>query len=95
MYERKIKHKIGMFIGKNKTNFIDIYDEIDFTLSEDFSEIIEKYCVYPEILENDFKNFRIKSICMSILFLNKKIVEYCDKVIKNKIMRELIWNKLF
>ena len=60
MYERKIKQKIGMFIGKNKINFINIYDEIDFTLAEDFLEIIEKYHIYNEISESDFKELMNK-----------------------------------
>lgn len=60
MYERIIKNKIGIFIGKNKINFINFYDEIDFTLAEDFLEIIEKYGIYNEISENDFKDFMDK-----------------------------------
>lgn len=90
MYERKIKQKIGMFIGKNKVNFINIYDEIDFTLVEDFLEIIEKYGIYNEISENDFKDFMDKEhMHVYIVLKFKKLVEYYDNVIKDKILSDL------
>lgn len=90
MYERTIKQKIGIFIGKNKPNFINIYDEIDFTLTEDFLEIIEKYGIYNEISENDFKNYMDKEhMHVYIVLKFKKLVEYYDKVIKNKILSDL------
>lgn len=90
MYERTIKQKIGIFIGKNKTNFINIYDEIDFTLTGDFLEIIEKYGIYNEISENDFKNYMDKEhMHVYIVLKFKKLVEYYDKVIKNKILSDL------
>lgn len=89
MYKRTIKQKIGMFIGKNKTNFINIYDEIDFTLAEDFLEIIEKYGIYNEVSENDFKNYMDKEhMHVYIVLKFKKLVEYYDKVIKNKILSD-------
>ena len=53
IYERKIKQKIGQFIGKNKNNFINIYDEIDYTFTEDFLEVIEKYGIYKEPLKKN------------------------------------------
>ena len=90
MYERKIKQKIGMFIGKNKINFINIYNEIDFTLAEDFLEIIEKYGIYNEISENDFKEFMDKEhMHVYIVLKFKKLVEYYDNVIKDKILSNL------
>lgn len=90
MCERRIKQKIGMFIGKNKINFINTYAEIDFRLAEDFLEIIEKYGIYNEISENDFKDFMDKEhMHVYIVLKFKKIVEYYDNVIKDKILSEL------
>lgn len=89
IYERKIKQKIGEFIGKNKNNFINIYDEIDYTFAEDFLEIIEKYGIYKEISESDFKDFMDKEhMHVYIILKFKKIVEYYDNVIKDKILSD-------
>lgn len=89
IYERKIKQKIGEFIGKNKNNFINIYDEIDYTFAEDFLEIIEKYSIYKEISESDFKDFMDKEhMHVYILLKFKKLVEHYDNVIKDKILSD-------
>lgn len=90
IYERKIKQKIGGVISKNKNNFINIYDEIDYAFTEDFLEIIEKYGIYNEISENDFKAFMDKEhMHLYILLKFKKLVEYYDNVIKDKILSDL------
>lgn len=89
MYERKIKQKIGMFIGKNKINFINIYDEIDFTLAEDFLEIIEKYHIYNEISESDFKELMNKEhMHVYIVLKFRRLVEYFDNAIKDNILSD-------
>ena len=90
IYERKIKQKIGGVISKNKNNFINLYDEIDYAFTEDFLEIIEKYGIYNEISENDFKAFMDKEhMHLYILLKFKKLVEYYDNVIKDKILSDL------
>lgn len=89
IYERKIKQKIGQFIGKNKNNFINIYDEIDYTFTEDFLEVIEKYGIYKEISECDFKDFMDKEhMHVYIVLRFKKLTEYYDNVIKEKILSD-------
>lgn len=87
--ERKIKQKIGEFIGKNKNNFFNIYNEIDYTLTEDFLEITEKYGIYKEISECDFKDFMDKEhmhICIVLRF--KKLTEYFDSAVKEIILSD-------
>lgn len=89
MYERTIKQKIGIFIGKNKTNFVNIYDEIDFTLTEDFLEIIEKYHIYNEISESDFKELMNKEhMHVYIILKFRRLVEYFDNAIKENLLND-------
>ena len=89
MYERKIKQKIGIFIGKNKINFINAYDEIDFTLTEDFFEIIEKYHIYNEISESDFKELMNKeNMHVYIILKFRRLVEYFDNAIKENLLSD-------
>ncbi len=89
MYERKIKQKIGIFIGKNKINFINAYDEIDFTLTEDFFEIIEKYHIYNEISESDFKELMNKEhMHVYIILKFRRLVEYFDNAIKENLLSD-------
>ena len=89
IYERKIKQKIGMFIGKNKINFINVYDEIDYTLAEDFIEIIEKYHIYNEISRSDFKALMNKEhMHVYIILKFRRLVEYFDNAIKENLLSD-------
>ena len=89
IYERKIKQKIGMFIGKNKINFINVYDEIDYTLAEDFIEIIEKYHIYNEISQSDFKALMNKEhMHVYIILKFRRLVEYFDNAIKENLLSD-------
>lgn len=88
-YERMIRQKIGRFIGNNKNNFIDFYDEIDFIDMENFLEIIENFSIYKEFTNEDFKALLDKDYVHVNLVLKFKIfTEYFDSVIKEKILSD-------
>ncbi|WP_460321385.1 hypothetical protein [Paenibacillus sp. YSY-4.3] len=36
VYEKRLKQKVGLFIGKNKSNFVSLYDDIDFMDTKTF-----------------------------------------------------------
>ncbi|WP_242948046.1 hypothetical protein [Clostridium baratii] len=87
--KKRIKQKIGKFIGENKSNFVTIYDDIDYIRTEDFFEIIEKYSIYKEISEDDFKALLNKEyVHVYIVLKFKKLVEYYDSTVKDIILSD-------
>jgi len=88
-YEKKIKQKIGCFIILNRSKFLGLYDEIDFTDTEDFLEIVEKYSIYKEICNADFKTLLDKKYVHVYLILKfRGLTEYFDCIVKEKIMSD-------
>lgn len=86
-YEKMIRQKIGRFIGNNKRNFIDLYDNLDFMDSDDFLEIIENYSIYKEFTNEDFKVLLDKENVHVYLILKfKTLTEHFDFVVKEKIL---------
>lgn len=88
-YIKKIKAKIGKYLDVNKADIISKYDDIDFLGTEDFLELIEKYGVYKSISNSHFKTFLDKkNIPLYMVLKHKKIVEYFESPIKDKIMND-------
>lgn len=88
-YIKRIKVEIGKFIGINKSVIISKYDDINFFGTEDFLEIIEIYGVYKEIPSFEFKMFLNKNnVPLYMVLKHKKIVDYFDDIIKEKIMSD-------
>ncbi|WP_312832511.1 hypothetical protein [Sedimentibacter saalensis] len=88
-YERRIKQKIGKFIGMNKNKFVSLYDDMDFIDTEDFLEIIEKFSVYKEIPEDTFRDLLSKEHMHVYLVLKfKKITEHFDVIVKEMILSD-------
>lgn len=86
-YVKKIKQKIGVFIGKNKCNFVSLYEDEDLIDAEDFFEIIEKFSIYNEITAEDFNVLLNKKyVHVHIVLKFKKITEHFDVIIKEKIL---------
>ena len=86
-YIKKIKAKIGKFIGFNKSVIISKYDDINFEGTEDFLEVIEIYGVYKDIPDFEFKMFLDKdNVPLYMVLKHKKIVDYFDYIVKDKIM---------
>lgn len=87
MFEKKIRQKIGKFIGINKSNFIDLYKYLDYKDTEDFIEIIENYGIYKEFRDTDFKNI-LNNDYMSIYIILKfkKLTNYFDHIVKENIL---------
>lgn len=86
-YEKKIKQKIGRFIGNHKGHFIKLFDDLHFTDTKDFLDIIEKYSLYKEIYEVDFRAFLEKKHAHIHHVLKfKKITEKFDKSVKEKLL---------
>lgn len=88
-YEKKIRRKMGQFVGKHKNNFVALYDDIDFTNTEDFFEIIENYTIYKDISEDDFKALLDKEFVHIYMILKfKKLTEFFDSVVKEVILSD-------
>jgi hypothetical protein len=82
-YEKRIKQKIGMFVGCCGDEFIDLYDEIDFDNTEDFFEVFEGYKLYKGIKIENFRRFlEKKNVNIYKVLKFKRMTEYFDKVIK-------------
>lgn len=87
-YIKRIKQKLGEFVGRNKDNFVSLYDEKYFIDVEDFLEIIEKYNIYKEISNEEFKALLSKKkVNAHIVLKFQKITEHFDAIIKEKIIR--------
>lgn len=88
-FEKRIKQKMGQFIGQYKNNFVTLYDDIDFIATEDFLEIIENYTIYKEISEDNFRALLDKEYIHAYLILKfKKLTEFFDSVVKEIILSD-------
>ncbi|WEK54357.1 MAG: hypothetical protein P0Y55_17765 [Candidatus Cohnella colombiensis] len=88
-YQKKIKQKIGQFIGENKSNFILLYDDVDFMDTEDFLEILENFSIYEGISEDAFKDLLNKEyVHIYIVLKFKKLIEYFDAVVREIILSD-------
>jgi len=86
-YIKRIKQKLGEFVGVNREDFILLYDAEDFVDVEDFLELLEKYCVYKDMSDEDFKDLLNKKyVHIHIVLKFKKITEYFDFILKEKIL---------
>ncbi|MGF9888806.1 hypothetical protein ABEX78_09160 [Priestia megaterium] len=88
-YEKRIRQKIGKFIGCHKHGFINLYDEIDFDATDDFFEVLQDYKIYQRIEINDFKRFLEKeNVHMDTILKFKKLVEYFDETVKDVLLSD-------
>ncbi|WP_062052532.1 hypothetical protein [Bacillus sp. JCM 19034] len=84
-YSKKIKARIGKFISTNKSFIISKYDDTNYSGTEDFLEIVEKYKLYEDISHLEFKTFLDKdSVPLYMVLKHKKIVEHFDDIVKIK-----------
>ncbi|MDA1806309.1 MULTISPECIES: hypothetical protein [Bacillus] len=82
-YEKKIKQKIGIFMGSYKDVFLNLYDEIEFGNKDDFFEILEGYKMYQKIEINDFKRFLEKSnVHIHIVLKFERLTKYFNEAVK-------------
>ena len=87
--EKEIRKKTGRFLGNVGANYVNLYDEIDFTDTEDFLEIIEKYKLYEQISELDFKELLNKEYVHIYMVLKfKRLTEHYDLTIKQRILSD-------
>lgn len=85
-YNKRIKAKIGKFISINKSVIISKYDDTNYSVTEDFLEVVEKYKLYGDISNFEFKTFLDKdNVPLYMVLKHKKIVEYFDEIVKDKI----------
>jgi hypothetical protein len=88
-YQKRIKQKIGQFIGENKSNFISLYDDVDFINTEEFLEIIENFSIYEVISEDAFRELLNREFVHVYLVLKfKKLTVYFDSVVKEIIFSD-------
>lgn len=99
IYEKRIKQKIGMFVGCHKDVFINLYDKIDFDNTDEFFEIFEGYKLYQRIEIDNFRRFlETKNVHIYAVLKFKRITEYFDEAIKtvllsNSMNAEIILSK--
>ncbi|HDR4570711.1 hypothetical protein ACRS6Y_02875 [Bacillus cytotoxicus] len=88
-YEKKIKQKIGIFMGCYKDVFLNLYDEIEFGNKGDFFEILEGYKIYQKIEINDFRHFLEKSnVHIYIVLKFKRLTEYFNEAVKDVLLAD-------
>ena len=88
-YEKRIRQKIGIFIGCHKDVFINLYDEIDFDNTDDFFEVFENYKLYHRIEITDFRRFLEKENVQIYTVLKfKRLAEYFDEAVKDVLLSD-------
>lgn len=88
-YVKKANAKIGKYIGKNKSIIVDKFHEINLDNIDDYFEIFEKYSIYKNVSDPDFKSLIDKEQFNILKVLKcKKVVNYFDNIIKNKIISD-------
>ncbi|NHH93109.1 hypothetical protein GOICGAJE_01638 [Bacillus sp. MB95] len=88
-YEKKIKRKIGVFLGYHKNVFLNLYDEIDFDATEDFFEVLESYKLFQRIEINSFRQFLEKeNVHIDTVLKFKRLIEYFDEAIKEVLLSD-------
>lgn len=89
VFEKRIKQKIGVFIGTNKGEFINLYEHIDFVDTDDFLEIVENYSIYKEFTDDDIRTLLSKEYINVYLILKfKKLTDCFDCVMKETILSD-------
>ncbi len=89
VYEKRIKKNIGVFLDKNKDNFLELYDSIDFNHKVDFFELLEEYKLYSAFDNTKFSKFLAKEdVYLYIVLKHKKVTETFDEVIKEKLVSD-------
>ncbi|MCY9182670.1 hypothetical protein MOE68_19295 [Bacillus haynesii] len=88
-YEKKIKQKIGIFLGCHKDNFINLYDEIDFDNIKDFFEVLESYKLYQRIEINNYRRFLEKeNVNIYAVLKFKRLTEYFNEAVKSVLLSD-------
>ncbi|WP_280157469.1 hypothetical protein P5616_010615 [Priestia aryabhattai] len=88
-YEKRIRKKMGLFIGGHKDGFINLYDEIDFDATDDFFEVLKDYKIYQKIEIDDFRRFLEKeNVHIDTILKFKKLVEYFDEAVKDVLLSD-------
>ncbi|MBM7586009.1 thiol-disulfide isomerase/thioredoxin [Bacillus pakistanensis] len=88
-YEKKIKQKIGIFVGCHKKVFINLYDEVAFDATDDFFEVLESYKLYKEIEINNFRRFLEKENVHIYTVLKFKILtDYFNEAVKDVLLSD-------
>ncbi|MCM3706422.1 hypothetical protein M3205_11915 [Cytobacillus firmus] len=88
-YEKKIKKKIGIFVGRHKDDFLNLYDEIDFDNTDDFFEVFEGYKLYQRIEIDNFRRFLEKeNVHIYTVLKFKRLTEYFNAAIKGVLLSD-------
>lgn len=88
-YEKKIKQRIGIFVGCHKDVFINLYDEIDFDTTDDFYEVLEDYKLYQRIEINNFRRFLEKeNVHIYTVLKFKRLTEYFNEAVKDVLLSD-------
>ncbi|WP_144482310.1 hypothetical protein [Bacillus pumilus] len=88
-YEKKIRQKIGIFVGCHKDVFINLYDEIDFDITDDFFEVLEGYKLYQRIEINNFRRFLEKeNVYIYTVLKFKRLTEYFNEAVKDVLLSD-------
>ncbi|WP_252238032.1 hypothetical protein [Clostridium sp. VAP51] len=87
--KKSIKKKIGIFLGNCRNEYLNFYDEIEFSSKDDFFEIFINYKIYTAIDEGEFKKFLTKeSVYIFTILKFRKIVELYNNAVKDKLLSD-------
>lgn len=88
-YEKRIKKKIGIFIGCHKDVFLNLFDEVDYDNIDDFFEVIQSYKLYKRIEITDFRRFLEKNnVHIYTILKLKGLTEYFDEAVKDVLLSD-------
>jgi len=88
-FEKKIKQKIGIFVGCHKDVFINLYNEIDLNTTEDFFEVLENYKLYKIIEIDNFRRFLEKeNVHIYTVLKFKSLTEHFNEAVKDSLLAD-------
>lgn len=88
-YLKKINARIGKYLNMNKSSISSKYDDANYSETEDFLEIIDRYKLYEDILHDEFKRFLdMDNVPLYMVLKHKKIIDNYDDIVKDKLMSD-------
>lgn len=88
-YEKKIKQKIGIFVGCHGDDFVNLFDKIDSDDTDDFFEIVESYKLYKRVDINNFRQFLKKeNVRIHSVLKFKGLTEYFNEAVQSVLLAD-------
>lgn len=80
-FKKHLNREINMYIYKS--NFVTLYQKVDFIDTEDYFEILDKYKIYEKISDDDFLSLtKMENFYIFGVLKHKNITEKFDTILK-------------